>query len=250
MESKKMKNHQFDSNVEKIYNSLSYEEKENYKKQQDTFNRSFLHLGIVLATISFALMGGTIILGIIGKEYAVLIFSGVALLFSIFSIIAIIKPCIIDLKLDDETKIKKCIERLEKQKEIANKDTEKRLLADLQKNVYYRLSVDNIRFVTILDSYTEFSDKLHAVLNYQEIIQTRFYKFKIDYKDGTSKIVTAAEGSEEYSVLITRVKSDTTGQADSGVNNIEKLREYKQLLDDGIITQEEFEIKKKEILTK
>ena len=206
-------------------------------------------MGIVLTAISFVIMVGTIIGGIIGKEYALLIFSGVTFLFGVFGIIMIIKPCVIGLKSNDEINIKMYIERLEKQKEFAEKEKENRTRAKLQKNVNYRLSVDNIKSVTILDSYTEFSDKLHAVLNYQEIIQTRFYKFKVDYNDGTSKIVTAAEGSDEYSVLITRVKSGAIGASDSSENNVEKLREYKQLLDDGIITQEEFETKKKEILS-
>lgn len=31
-------------------------------------------------------------------------------------------------------------------------------------------------------------------------------------------------------------------------NNIQMLREYKQLLDEGILTQEEFDAKKKELL--
>ena len=244
-----MKNHQFDSNVENIYLSLSDEEKTKYKKQQDKFNKSFLVIGILIAVLFIATAIALIF--IIGKDYVYSIFVGMVLLLGICGIIIwIIKPCVIGLKSNDETNIKMCIERLEKQKELANKETEKRLLADLQKNVYYKLSVDNIKLVTILDSYTEVSDKLHAVLNYQEIIQTRIYKFKVDYNDGTSKIITAPEGSEEYSLLITRVKSGTTSQTNSSDNNIEKLREYKQLLDDGIITQEEFDKKKNEFLSK
>lgn len=244
-----MKEHQFNSNVESIYISLSDEEKVKYKKQQDKFNKSFLIVGILLI-ILFAAAAGALIY-IIGKDYAYSIFVGIILLLGICGIaIWIIKPCVIGLKSNDETNIKMYIERLEKQKEQLAKMQEEKLQASLQKNVYYRLSVDNIKLVTILDSYTEFSDKLHAVLNYQEIIQTRFYKFKVDYNDGTSKIVTAAEGSEEYSVLITRVKSGTTDQTGPSNNKIESLRKYKQLLDDGIITQEEFDAKKKEILSK
>lgn len=94
------------------------------------------------------------------------------------------------------------------------------------------------------------SDKLHAILNYQEIIQTRVYKFKVDYKDGTSNIVTATENSEEYNVLMPLVNKNLDTQAPTmpDKSNIEKIREYKQLLDDGIITQEEFEEKKRELL--
>lgn len=42
---------------------------------------------------------------------------------------------------------------------------------------------ENIVRVTLIDSYTEVHDKLHAILNYQEIIQTRYYKFKVDYSN-------------------------------------------------------------------
>lgn len=239
-----MKVRQFNSNVESIYISLSDDEKAKYKRQQEQFNKSFLIVGILLI-ILFAVAAGALIY-IIGKDYAYSIFVGIILFLGICGIaIWIIKPCVIGLKSNDETKIKMCIERSEKQKEqIAKMQEEK-----LQKSVYYKLSVDNIKFVAILDSYTEVSDKLHAVLNYQEIIQTRVYKFKVEYNNGASKIVTAAEGSEEYSILMPRVRSATEIQREP-IDHIEKLKEYKQLLDDGIITQEEFEAKKKEILSK
>ncbi len=237
-----MKEHKFDANVESIYNSLSDEEKVKYKKQQDKFNKSFLVVGIILILIFVATSGA--LFYIIGKDYVYSIIVGIGLLIGVSIIILIIKPCIVGLKLNDETNIKICIERLEKAKEQLAKARE----LELQKNVSYRLSVDNIKSVMILDSYTEVSDKLHAVLNYQEIILTRVYKFKVDYNDGTSKIITAAEGSEEYSVLITRVKVATENQINLLDNNIEQLKKYKKLLDDGIITLEEFETKKKELL--
>lgn len=244
-----MKKHQFDSNVERIYISLSEKEKENYKNNDNKFNKACLICGIICIILTLIAIAGAIFCMIEG-EYGLLILTGIIIVLSVLAVVWIIKSSVDGLKAADEIKIKRQIERLEKQKELANKETEKRLIADLQKNVYYRLSVDHIKCVTILDSYTEFSDKLHAVFNYQEIIQTRFYKFKVDYNDGTSKIVTAAEGSEEYSVLITRVGNGVIDPTDSSDNNVEKLRKYKQLLDDGIITQEEFEAKKKEILSK
>ena len=87
------------------------------------------------------------------------------------------------------------------------------------------------------------------MLNFQEIIQTRIYKFKVNYIDGNSKIVTAAENSEEYNLLVPYINKTATAETSSQNNdNIAKLREYKQLLDDGIITPEEFETKKKELL--
>ena len=243
-----MNKNQFDSNVENIYISLSAEDKEIYKANENRFNKNFLIGGIICVILTLAAVGGTIFC-IIENEYVLSIFAGIIMLLGVLSDVWIIKSSVTGLKADDEIKIKKQIERIEKQRDLANRATEKRLLEDLQKNVYYRLSVDNIKMVTILDSYTEVSTKLHAVLNYQEIIQTRVYKFKVDYNNGTSEIVTSAEGSEEYSVLMPRVKSTTEINAEP-INNIEKLMEFKQLLDDGIITQEEYEAKKKEILTK
>ena len=85
-------------------------------------------------------------------------------------------------------------------------------------------------------------------MNYQEIIQTRVYKFKVNYNDGVSKVITAKEGSEEYLILISLVNSNPDTQTNSVENDIEKIREYKKLLDEGIITQEEFDKKKKELL--
>ena len=243
-----MKTHLFDSNVERIYCSLSADEKEKYKRQQDKFNKTFLIFGIVLAVLVLAAVVGSTIACIIGKEYSLLIFAVIILLLGGALVIWVIRSSAVALRANDEIKIKMHIERLEKQKEQLANQTEAKLKADLQKNVYYRLSVDKIKSVAIIDSYTEYSDKLHAVLNYREIIQTRVYKFKVNYIDGTSKVITAAEGSEEYSILITHVNSSTENQAEMPNNNIGKLREYKKLLDDGIITQEEFDAKKKELL--
>ena len=219
-------------------------EKEKYKKQQNKFNKSFFIFGIV-SIIIFAVASG-VLFYVIGNDYGYSIFVGIVLLLGIIIIvISVIKPCIIGLKSNDETKIKMCIERLEKAKEQLAKAKE----LELQKDVSYRLLVDNIKSVRILDSYTEFSDKLHAVLNYQEIIQTRVYKFKVDYNDGTTKIITAAEGSEEYGILMPRVKTAPENQTNLPDSSIEQLKKYKKLLDDGIITREEFEAKKKELLS-
>ena len=59
-----------------------------------------------------------------------------------------------------------------------------------------------IKAVKIIDSYTEMSDKLHGFLNYQEIIQTRVYKFKVVFDDGSSTIYTEKENSKIYIKLI------------------------------------------------
>ena len=240
-----MKDKKFAENVENIYITLSDEQKIEYKLKEDKFNKSFIVMGVVLAIILVAVIIGLTIYLTITKEYYALAFSvGFCLILSIMPI-CIIKSSYNGFKITDEIKIKKRIDRLEKQKQWKQEEKEKQL----QKKPYYRLAVDKIVNVSILDSYTEYSDKLHAVLNFQEIIQTRIYKFKVNYIDGNSKIVTAAENFEEYNLLVPYINKTATAETSSQNNdNIAKLREYKQLLDDGIITPEEFETKKKELL--
>ena len=105
-----------------------------------------------------------------------------------------------------------------------------------------------IKNVIIIDSYTEVSDKLHAFLNFQEIIQTRMVVFKIFFEDNTSTIVKEKEGSKLYTYLMGYL-----GQSEKEHNNknyIEELKELKLLLDENIISKEEFENKKINILKK
>lgn len=241
-----MKEKKFSEKIENIYNTISNEQKLEYAKKEDNLNKGFFIAGIVLAIIVIGTAIGISVWLIVTGEASLL-----PLILVIFAVFLIAAICVIisskkALNTTDEIKIKTHIDRLEKQKDFEKKQRQQALF----KNVYYRLDFDNIKTVSLLDSYTEFSDKLHAILNYQEIIQTRMYKFKVDYKDGTSNIVTAAENSEEYNVLIPLVNKSTDTQAPTTQekSNVEKLREYKQLLDDSIITQEEFEAKKKELL--
>lgn len=241
-----MKEKKFSEKIENIYNTLSNEQKSEYSKKEDNLNKGFFIAGIVLAIIIIGAVIGISAWLIVTGEASLL-----PLILVILAVFLIATICVIisskkALNATDEIKIKTHIDRLEKQKDFEKKQRQQALF----KNVHYRLDFDNIARVTILDSYTEMSDKLHAFLNYQEIIQTRVYKFKVDYKDGTSNIITAAENSEEYSVLIPLVNKNTNEQVATPLekSNVEKIREYKQLLDDGIITQEEFEAKKKELL--
>ena len=104
-----------------------------------------------------------------------------------------------------------------------------------------------IKEVVLLDARTVVTDKLHAVLNWQEIKQTRVYSFKITYEDNTEQILNVEEGSKDYLFLISKVKQPSVKEQKS---NTEKIREYKKLLDDGIITQEDFDKKKNELLNK
>lgn len=240
-----MKERKFDEKINIIYNNLTEKNKNEYRNKEDKYNKVFLVIGITLATITLAAFVSCIVMCIIDEDYRFLILICMLEFLLELEAIWIILSSYKKLKALDEIKIKNHIVRLETQKEIKRKQEEEKL----QKNVYYRLAVEKIKTVSILDSYTEVSDKLHAVLNFQEIIQKRVYKFKVEYNNGTSKIITAAEGSEEYSILISRVNSSAANQTNSEDNKIEMLREYKKLLDEGIITQEEFEAKKQKLLS-
>ena len=120
-----------------------------------------------------------------------------------------------------------------------------------QKNIYNQTHIDGkeIKFVTILDSFTEFSDKLHAFLNYQEIIQTRIYKFLVTFTDNSTKIFTEKEGSNIYNILVKYI-SHPVQPKEITPSNADEIMKYKMLLDNHAITQEEFEEKKKELLKK
>lgn len=139
-------------------------------------------------------------------------------------------------KISDEEKIKKELKENIK-RENNTKQINKELFID-----------DNIINVAIIDAYTEVSDKLHAILDFQEIIQTRYYKFKVDYKDGSSKIVTEQEGTTKCNNLLNLVNINSNNTIKQQVDQTEELRKYKNLMDDGVITKEEFEQKKKQLL--
>lgn len=240
-----MKEPKFDEKIEKIYSSLTEEEKTTYIEKQNKSNKAFFVVGIVICIIATIMLVAFTIGLIMEKEYAMFVFADIIALALIVLGIGFTISCHNGLVAKDEIKVKNQIKRIETQKAYKEKQKETALF----RSASYRLSADKIKSVSILDSYTEYSDKLHAVWNYQEIIQTRVYKFKVDYMDGTSKVVTAAENSEEYNLLIPYVnKAANTETNSSNIDNIAKLREYKQLLDDGIITQEEFDAKKKELL--
>ena len=109
-----------------------------------------------------------------------------------------------------------------------------------------------IQYTKIIDSYTEYTDKLHAFLNYQEVIQHRMYKFLVIFDDNTQDIYTAEEGTKVYNKLVLHLKQETSGtpQQENRISSADEILKYKRLLDEGIITQEEFNKKKEELLNK
>lgn len=106
-----------------------------------------------------------------------------------------------------------------------------------------------IKKAKIIDSYTEYSDKLHAVLNYQEIIQHRIYKFLVTYVDNSTEILSVEEESELYNKLILYIdKEEEPKYVIEKQSVADEILKYKQLLDAGAINQEEYEKKKKKLL--
>ncbi len=70
--------------------------------------------------------------------------------------------------------------------------------------------------------------------------ENRFYFYKKDQKEMT----------KAYSYIQDKVKSTNTivVEQNASTSNADELRKFKQLLDEGIITDEEFQKKKKELL--
>lgn len=87
-------------------------------------------------------------------------------------------------------------------------------------------------------------------------VSTSFFKgISVASSSGAIKFVNI-ENNEEVHKEISKLLIDRQGQAKENVNNnnnriesnAEEIGKYKELLDNGIITQEEFEIKKKQLL--
>ena len=109
-----------------------------------------------------------------------------------------------------------------------------------------------IKSTTIIDSHIDYTDKLHAFLNYQEIIQHLIYTFLVTYEDDSTEVISAEEGSKNYNKLIrfiTSNKQDTNDTQPTHKESIaDELTKLKKLLDDGILTQEEFNKEKARLL--
>lgn len=210
--------------VENRYSKLS----DNTKMKLIEKDKKSVKQNITISTtlLLVVLMIGIIILTAIDSFILVVCILGIVF---VIGVVSIVLYKISDKKKTDEQRIKRQL-KIEIEIETKNK---------MDPNY---VDYTSIVKVTLVDSYTEVSDKLHAVLNYQEIIQTRYYKFKVDFKDGTSKIVTEQENSENYNKLMSLIGTEKPQ------DRTEELRKYKELLDAGVITQAEFDAKKKQIL--
>lgn len=136
---------------------------------------------------------------------------------------------------------------IEKNKEMIIKN----ILKNRRININEKSSINGkkIKKAKIIDAYTEYSDKLHAILDYQEIIQYRMYKFLVTFEDGSTGIYTTEEGEKLYNKLIVYVEKEDELSRDTGnKSSAEEILKYKQLLDEGVITQEEYERKKQKLL--
>ena len=231
-------------NVEEIIKNLNEDEKNNKIK---SFNKSCIALIIVFSVLFVA----SIVCAILFYNVQGGSFFGVFVLIGIVSIVFFIKQ-IRNEKLTDDKKILKIITREEKARIAEEEWNEKQRLAEEQERIKeerrkYISDNNNISYTTIIDAHTVVTNKLHAFLNYEEVIQTRYYKFKVVYLDGSSVIGTCKEDDKRYNVLISLVNNDSEKSNKEEKSAAEKIREYKKLLYDGIITQEEFEKKKNEL---
>lgn len=77
------------------------------------------------------------------------------------------------------------------------------------------------------------------------IISIDFLTEKVDF------YVNPKDVDEVYSIilqLLTDLKNNIDNQNKSSISPVEEIKKYKELLDNGIITKEEFEAKKKQLL--
>ncbi len=219
--------------VEERYSKLTEKEKEalakKYKKE--------IKDGIITIVIMFSVVWSIFIClitgqGLKGENLIVGVLSGVMVVFCASICLPIF---LMNKNLSDEKRAKKKLECMIKAGVFANQTPPEFVLNE------------NIVRVKILDAFTEVTDKLHAVLNYQEIIQTRYYKFKVDYKDGHSDIITEKEGTARCMALMKFI-DEKSAENDKQVDSAEELKKYKGLFDDGLISEEEYNAKKKQIL--
>ncbi|MBQ3825506.1 MAG: SHOCT domain-containing protein [Spirochaetaceae bacterium] len=86
-----------------------------------------------------------------------------------------------------------------------------------------------------------------------------FYRFRVYLKNGTIALCSAQRIKDDLYIVISKVNigaapdvsaisSDSISSQDATTTEADELRKWKALLDDGIITQDEFNAKKKQLL--
>lgn len=233
---------EFDREVEKKYYALSGQEKEYlFMKHKTT-------MFIVLIVISAIFLVGAIYLLteiktiglVLGIILAIFLFGCIGFVWGFYFYFFYNKKSLLKNK---DIVIKRMLKTQQKNEEIEYE----------RQRSMSTFNGKKIKKVKIINSHTEYSDKLHAFLNYQEIKQHVIYKFMVYFEDGTTQIVNAEEGDSLYNKLISFLdieENDTKLNGSSTYSSADEIRKYKQLLDDKIITQEEFEEKRKELLKK
>ena len=225
--------------IDKRYATIDEEEKEKLIIKDIKTNRL---INFIITPILSVFASLLYILAIIDESVRM-----ISLIFAVLLSVFTVAFCFVFIKrnkVDDETRIQRQLKYIIQQ-ETKIKETEEKLHLLEKENARIYEDISN---VTILDAFTEVTDKLHSILNYQEIIQIRYYKFKVDYKDGSSKIITEKEGTVQCNNLLKLVNKKSNFDNNLQTDSTDEIRKYKRLLDDGIITQEEFEQKKKQLL--
>lgn len=219
--------------IEKRYEILNNEDKEKLIKQD---KKSFIIINSVLTSFfSLLTLIFVVLIFVVNSNEDKYLFLGFSIVMALFGVISYFTIKKISKKTDEQ--------RIRRQ--LKNQILNEQNISSYGNS--FECFKENITNVVILDSFTEYTDKLHAVLNYQEIIQTRYYKFKIEYKNGNSEIITEKEGTVKCNNLLklVNIKAD---KSEKQLDKAEELREYKKLLDDGVISEEDYEAKKKQIL--
>ena len=233
-----------DSIIKKQYDNLTNKEREeigkNYKKQKFSW---FL----VIEILSGIFFLSSLILLILSSGSEDQLGSSISgLMISVAGIIIglyILNPK--EYKKSDFNKY--CEIKLRKE---LNKKIDAQKLEDNRTLKENRFAFSNIKKTILIDSYTTYSDKLHAILNYQEIIQTRWYKFKIIYDDNSSEVVDVKEESNEYDYLMKFIVTDSEHIESKQTSQADEIKKIKELYDNKAITEEEFEKMKNKIINK
>lgn len=219
--------------IEKRYEILNNEDKEKLIKQD---KKSFIIINSVLTSFfSLLTLIFVVLIFVVNSNEDKYLFLGFSIVMALFGVISYFTIKKISKKTDEQ--------RIRRQ--LKNQILNEQNISSYGNS--FECFKENIINVVILDSFTEYTDKLHAVLNYQEIIQTRYYKFKIEYKNGNSEIITEKEGTVKCNNLL-KLVNIKTDKSEKQLDKAEELREYKKLLDDGVISEEDYEAKKKQIL--